>query len=162
MEIAVGDHTHNFIGANEIAREVRTFSPRQLEECVSEYVGREGKLPDGSSAEALMKEGHLPPAELVAEEMTYAIPSCDIRDELRKLSQERLDECVASFKARRGILAEGPAAQAIVQAARELPAELVVVGTHGRSGFDHLVMGSVAETVIREAPCSVLVVRLTP
>ena len=37
---------------------------------------------------------------------------------------------------------------------------MIVIGTHGRTGVDRLVMGSVAEKVMRDAPCSVLVVKL--
>ena len=47
----------------------------------------------------------------------------------------------------------------IVQLAADLDASLVVIGTHGRRGIRRLVMGSVAETVVRLAPCPVLVVR---
>jgi nucleotide-binding universal stress UspA family protein len=48
---------------------------------------------------------------------------------------------------------------AIAQCARDGAYELVVVGTHGRTGLSHLLMGSVAEHVVRHAPCPVLVVR---
>lgn len=47
----------------------------------------------------------------------------------------------------------------IVNAARELKADLMVVGTHGRSGLDRMLMGSVTEKVVRHAPCTVVVVR---
>jgi universal stress protein A len=47
----------------------------------------------------------------------------------------------------------------IVRLADELGVDLVVMATHGRSGFKHFVMGSVTEHVIREAPCPVLVIR---
>jgi type II secretory ATPase GspE/PulE/Tfp pilus assembly ATPase PilB-like protein/nucleotide-binding universal stress UspA family protein len=47
----------------------------------------------------------------------------------------------------------------IVAYAREYNADLIVMGTHGRTGLAHAVMGSVAEQVIRHAPCPVLVVR---
>jgi nucleotide-binding universal stress UspA family protein len=50
-------------------------------------------------------------------------------------------------------------AQAICAAAARLGADLVVIGTHGRKGVSRVVMGSVAERVVREAPCSVLVIR---
>ena len=50
----------------------------------------------------------------------------------------------------------GPIAQAIAQRARD--ADLVVMGTHGRHGIAHLLMGSVAERVVRTAPCPVLTV----
>ncbi len=46
----------------------------------------------------------------------------------------------------------------IVRAAREY--DLVVMGTHGRTGLRHLFLGSVAEKVVRHAPCPVLTVRL--
>jgi nucleotide-binding universal stress UspA family protein len=49
---------------------------------------------------------------------------------------------------------------AITSEATETPTSLVVVGTHGRSGLARLALGSVAETVMRDAPCSVLVVPL--
>jgi nucleotide-binding universal stress UspA family protein len=57
------------------------------------------------------------------------------------------------------IVADGAPGPAIVAAARALPAELVVVGSVGRTGFNRFAFGSVAEDVIRSAPCSVLVVR---
>ena len=47
----------------------------------------------------------------------------------------------------------------IVNAARNWPADLVVIGSHGRSGVKRALMGSVAEGVMRNAPCPVLVVR---
>lgn len=56
----------------------------------------------------------------------------------------------------------GAAAEAIVALAREVSCDLIVMGTHGRTGIRHLILGSVAETVVREAPCSVLVSRQRP
>ena len=53
---------------------------------------------------------------------------------------------------------EGTAAGEILDAAVELDADLLVIGTHGRSGFERLVLGSVAEKVLRKAPCPVLAV----
>lgn len=47
----------------------------------------------------------------------------------------------------------------IARVAEELPADLVVITTHGRTGALHLLIGSVAEKVIRRCPCPVLVVR---
>jgi nucleotide-binding universal stress UspA family protein len=52
----------------------------------------------------------------------------------------------------------GPPAQAIVHEARAWSADLLVLGTHGRHGAARLLLGSVAESVLRNAPCSVLVV----
>lgn len=49
---------------------------------------------------------------------------------------------------------------AIVEAAREWPADVIVIGSHGRRGLDRLLLGSVAESVVRHAPCSVDIVRV--
>jgi universal stress protein A len=52
----------------------------------------------------------------------------------------------------------GKAKEQIVAAALELGADLIVMGTHGRTGLSHVMYGSVAEHVIRKAPCPVLAV----
>ncbi len=92
----------------------------------------------------------------------YAMPPMDFGDQMRKIWQQRLDECVHHFKAKGGgLLCDGPAVRAILSAAAELPAQLLVVGTHGRTGLSRMIaLGSVAEAVVRAAPCSVLIVRL--
>jgi nucleotide-binding universal stress UspA family protein len=54
---------------------------------------------------------------------------------------------------------DGTPVSAITDQAEEIAAELIVVGTHGRTGFSRLTLGSVAERVVRAASCSVLVVR---
>jgi nucleotide-binding universal stress UspA family protein len=56
---------------------------------------------------------------------------------------------------------EGLAAERIVQRAREWPADLIAMTTHGRGGLERLILGSVAEAVLRQAPCPVLLVRVT-
>lgn len=53
----------------------------------------------------------------------------------------------------------GPAAPAVARIAGEERLDLLVTGTHGRRGFRHLVLGSVAERLVHLAPCQVLVVR---
>jgi nucleotide-binding universal stress UspA family protein len=60
----------------------------------------------------------------------------------------------------RHVLLEGDPAVEIVRYAHEMNMDLVVMGTHGRTGLDRMLMGSVAEKVMREARCSVLVVKL--
>jgi nucleotide-binding universal stress UspA family protein len=58
------------------------------------------------------------------------------------------------------VLLEGDPAGEISRYAADAGIDVIVIGTHGRTGVDRLVMGSVAEKVMREAPCSVLVVKL--
>ena len=57
-------------------------------------------------------------------------------------------------------LRQGDPAAEIVRLAREYPCDLIVLGTHGRGGLGRLLLGSVAEAVVRQAPCPVLTVRL--
>ncbi|MCI0703985.1 MAG: universal stress protein [Planctomycetia bacterium] len=58
------------------------------------------------------------------------------------------------------VLLEGDPATEIARYAADANIDVIVIGTHGRTGVERLVMGSVAERVMRESPCSVLVVKL--
>ena len=58
-------------------------------------------------------------------------------------------------------VAEGMPAEAILAVAKQEGCEMIVMGTHGHTGLKHLVLGSVAEHVVRSAPCPVLTVRST-
>ena len=90
----------------------------------------------------------------------FGMPPMDLSDQMRNLWQSKLEGCVHHFKAKGGgLLRDGSAASAILSAASELPAQLLVVGTHGRTGLNRVALGSVAEAVVRAAPCSVLIVR---
>jgi len=53
----------------------------------------------------------------------------------------------------------GPAAEKIIEAAKEKDADLIVMATHGRTGLSHALMGSVAEKVVRQSLCPVLTIR---
>jgi universal stress protein A len=48
----------------------------------------------------------------------------------------------------------------IIRIATETEASLIIIGTHGRTGLDHLIFGSTAERVVRSAPCPVMTIRL--
>ena len=54
---------------------------------------------------------------------------------------------------------EGDAAATIVRKAKQMQADMIVIGTHGRSGLPHTLLGSVAEKVVRTASCSLLTIR---
>jgi len=80
----------------------------------------------------------------------------------REAAARSLSETLARLEVEAETLVEdGPAAPAILRAADRLGAELLVVGTHGRTALERLALGSVAETVVRGAACPVLVVRTT-
>jgi nucleotide-binding universal stress UspA family protein len=76
-----------------------------------------------------------------------------LREELRRLTPS--DPHVSTEH----LLAEGEPAAEILRVAREYHCDLIVLGTHGRTGLDRLLLGSVAEQVIRRAACPVLTVR---
>ena len=59
------------------------------------------------------------------------------------------------------VIVHGVPFQAIIDTATEKDVDLIIMGTHGRTGLTHVLMGSVAENVVRLAPCPVLVVRGT-
>jgi len=60
---------------------------------------------------------------------------------------------------KKAVLTSSATAAAVVQYARDRNIDLIIIGTHGRGAVAHLLMGSVAERVVRTAPCPVLTVR---
>ena len=87
----------------------------------------------------------------------------EIQQELDTVSQHTLDETVANHVPEglrvHSVLLEGSAAEEIVKFAAEHAVDLVVISTHGRTGWQRLIFGSVAEHVMRAAPCAVLSLR---
>ena len=74
-----------------------------------------------------------------------------VAEEIRKLAESAGTDLNVEFQ-----MAEGHIVPEILERAKSLPADLLVLGTHGRSGFERLVLGSVTEKVLRKAPCPVL------
>jgi nucleotide-binding universal stress UspA family protein len=100
----------------------------------------------------VMGEGYIPP-------QTYeAIDSA-----ARKSARKKLDALVARARKAgvraRALLLEGTAHERIVSAAKAQRVDLIVMGTHGRSGLARLFIGSVANRVVSAAPCPVMTVR---
>ena len=106
----------------------------------------------------------------VDQPLTYALP-----EGYALASPEQLAGLAAAFKqgvddARRAALAAGAprvqgtvlhghAVAKIVEYAKQGKSDLIVIGSHGRKGLAHVLLGSVAENVLRAAPCPVLTVR---
>ncbi len=94
----------------------------------------------------------------------YAVAP-EIAEEKIKLPKQYVEE-VKQEAAARGIIAEDfvreaeSAYEVIIDLAREKDIDLIVMGSHGRTGLKRLLMGSVTERVIAHAPCPVLVVKL--
>jgi nucleotide-binding universal stress UspA family protein len=105
--------------------------------------------------------GFEPGPEVVIEAPSVAQSSADLRDHVqRRLDDYHAMRPDAGYPARivTHVRSEAPSEE-IAQLASDLEADLVIVGTHGRRGISRMLLGSVAEGVVRLAPCPVLVVR---
>jgi nucleotide-binding universal stress UspA family protein len=83
--------------------------------------------------------------------------------ELELVATQRLEESLKQLNVSGDTLVTtGPAGTALIDIASERKADLIVVGTIGRTGLRRALLGSVAETVAKGAPCSVLIIRQHP
>ena len=97
--------------------------------------------------------------------MAFGGPAPMLSDEsidvLKRGAQDRLLEALRKFDMEGDtVVTTGPAGIALVTIARDVNASLVVVGTRGGTGLERVLLGSVAETVAGESPCSVMITRL--
>ena len=93
-----------------------------------------------------------------------AITPMEIAEKMVKRAREDLQALVDSVKGSvtaTEAVREGRTWVEICEAAKEEKADIIVIGSHGRTGLSHVLIGSVAETVVRHASCPVLVVRET-
>ena len=93
-----------------------------------------------------------------AEEMTSELVARS-KENLAQLIQARARALGVSLGSVEPQVRFGAAADQLIAVAREVGARLVAVGSHGREGISHLLLGSVADEVMRKAPCSVLIAR---
>ena len=94
----------------------------------------------------------------------YAVSIPELQQEVEDLARKQLanlliDSDEHPLEARHAVLTSNSPAVAIVDYAGRERIDLIVTGTNGRGGVAHLLMGSVAERVVRTAPCPVLTVR---
>jgi nucleotide-binding universal stress UspA family protein len=88
----------------------------------------------------------------------------DLEKQIKEEAQRALLERVPSDGelsqvAHEALVIRGLPSEEIVQTAKEIGADLIVISTHGHAGLKHVLLGSVAERVVRHAACPVLVVR---
>lgn len=88
----------------------------------------------------------------------------DVNATLARSAQSRLDDLVAERLAPNGVLANaivrwGKPSEEIVRTAKDLDADLIVLSTHGYTGWEHALLGSTAERVVQHSPCAVLTIR---
>ena len=86
--------------------------------------------------------------------------SQSISDAVEKEMQTLKEKDLRGYGKYECMIVHGTPFLEILRMAKEKNVELIVVGTHGRTGLDHVLFGSTAEKVVRRAPCPVLSVRL--
>ena len=104
------------------------------------------------------------PSAVVYGAEAYAVSMPEIQAQIEAAARAQLDDLLRDndpqpLPVRRVLLTASAPAAAIVDYAGREQIDLIVTGTHGRGGVAHLLMGSVAERVVRTAPCPVLTVR---
>lgn len=104
------------------------------------------------------------PAMLVPEAAAFSVETMQAQSEsLLKEAQAALQKLPPDgWENKNTIIREvrvGAAFMEIIEYARDKSIDLIVIGTHGRSGLMHVLMGSVAERIVRKSPCPVLTVK---
>ena len=109
-----------------------------------------------SAARLLIVHVEEPPLAYGGGELYYGLPEPNSERILKMLEDVRPSDPSVPYVHR---LTMGDPAGEVVRIAAEENAEMIVLGTHGRTGMTRLLMGSVAEAIVRRAPCPVLVYR---
>jgi nucleotide-binding universal stress UspA family protein len=110
-------------------------------------------------ARLIVLHAHRPPVMVLGG--TEAIPPLPVEEEIEELEAQlkALNLPMSGITVERKLM-QGEPVTTIVEFAQRVPCDLIVMGTHGRRGLRHLLMGSVAEQVVRKAPCPVLTMRV--
>ena len=102
------------------------------------------------------------PLLMAGVDMGVALPATylqEVEAEVQSSMEEALARVTAAGLSGEQVVLYGVPFQEIVDIAKARQVDLIVMGTHGRTGLMYVLLGSVAEKVVRIAPCSVLVVR---
>lgn len=105
-----------------------------------------------SGAKLLILHVEEPPAAYGGGEMYYGIPEPNRDALMSMLTAVKPNDPGVAYEHR---LVVGDPATEIVETAKQVGADMIVMSTHGRTGLSRLLMGSVAEAVVRRAPCPV-------
>lgn len=120
------------------------------------------QLAASSGGEIVLLRAVISPYSIVAPDLVLAGQSID-----QELLEQQAEQYLHALAARlasgglpvRTVTSAGPVAEAILDHARTLEADIIVMSTHGRGGLSRWVYGSVADRVLQAAPCPVLLIR---
>jgi len=140
----------------------RIIVPTDFSSCSEEAWRLAQRLAGMSGAELVLT--HVLTEAPLFREGPFIMPKVrEVFEAARSFADAALEEWAAKARAEglsaRSMLRSGVAYQEIVALAGDERADLIVIGTHGRGGIDRALLGSVADRVIRLAPCPVLTVR---
>jgi nucleotide-binding universal stress UspA family protein len=142
----------------------RILAPTDLSKASLQGVSYAARLASSQKAELIL---------LYAEDVTSYVPGeiygagvvASLLDETRRQAEISIRKLRDRYRRAglrcRAVLVTGQPSRTITETARKLRADWIVLATHGRSGFSHVLLGSVAERVVRSASCPVLTVRAT-
>ncbi len=118
-------------------------------------------LASGSQSKLILFHAYHLPVEFQQLEGAYLPPDfwANVKAEAQTSLARYEAELQGSGHSVESVVREGYAATAIVDEAIERSADLIVIGTHGLSGLQHMLLGSIAERVVQKAPCPVLTVK---
>ena len=142
---------------------MKILHPTDFSECATQAEQLAVRLARALGAELVLFQA-LVEAPLYGEGLLNIREAQKVYDAQRKWAQETLEARAGQIRKTEGIavrwaLDVGAPFEEIVKAAGEERADMIVMGTHGRSGLNRLLLGSVAERVIRLASCPVVTVR---
>jgi len=141
----------------------RILAPVDLSELSEKALQYAAELAEKLGAQLTVLYVVAEPAAVLPDMMMPVPVAAPDMDELMTSGKQTLAELIAAKNLGRLNPVQdvrlGEAGEEILAAAADTKADLVVIGTHGRSGLKHLFLGSVAEEVMRHAPCPVLTVR---
>jgi universal stress protein A len=127
--------------------------PTDFSHCGDAALRMATSLARDSGAKLLIVHVEEPPVAYGGGEMYYGVPDPASEDLWRMLREVVPTDPAVPFEHR---LITGDPSSAIARLAEEEQADMIIMGTHGRTGLTRLLMGSVAEAVVRRAPCPVL------
>lgn len=140
----------------------RILAPTDFSDISVETLTRAGELAEHFGSELVVVHV-IPPVPTLPSDPHYNFEVPAYQDALRENAERKLEETIQrqvnpSLGAK-GFVLHGDPAREIVRFAEEGAVDLIVIATHGLTGWQHLVFGSVAEKVVRTSMCPVLTVR---
>lgn len=141
----------------------RVLHPTDFSRASKGAFDRAVEMAKANGAELLLVNVFTPSIPPLGEAYVSPRAYAEMEASARAYAKKRLDALVAKVRRTgtrvRGLLLEGLAHEGIAQVARRKRADLLVMGTHGRTGLARFFLGSVASRVLAIAPCPVMTVR---